>query len=99
MGEFQVTEQIISAKQNQNTKEALTRALSILIIRRENTAIVLKPEQEMATYTVFLGLKGIGDVMAILSTGFGKSMIFTFFAMAKEETPASKTCMISISPL
>ena len=97
MGEFQVTEQIISAKQNQNTKEALTRALSILIIRRENTAIVLKPEQEMATYTVFL--KGIGDVMAILSTGFGKSMIFTFFAMAKEETPASKTCMISISPL
>ena len=40
-----------------------------------------------------------GDVMAILSTGFGKSMIFTFFAMAKEETPSSKTCMISISPL
>ena len=37
--------------------------------------------------------------MAILSIGFGKSMIFTFFAMAKEETPSSKTCMISISPL
>ena len=54
MGEFQVTEQIISAKQNQNTKEALTRALSILIIRRENRAIVLKPEQEMAIYTVSL---------------------------------------------
>ena len=49
-----MTEQIISAKQNQNTKEALTRALSILIIRRENGAIVLKPEQEMAIYTVFL---------------------------------------------
>ena len=54
MGEFQVTEQIISAKQNQNTKEALTRALSILIIRRENRAIVLKPEQEMVIYIVFL---------------------------------------------
>ena len=40
-----MTEQIISAKQNQNTKEALTRALSILIIRRENRAIVLKPEK------------------------------------------------------
>ena len=53
MGEFQVTEQIISAKQNQNTKEALTRALSILIIRRENRAIVLKPEQEMVIYIVF----------------------------------------------
>ena len=37
--------------------------------------------------------------MAILSIAFGKSMIFTFFAMAKEETPSSKTCMISISPL
>ena len=54
MGEFQVTEQIISAKQNQNTNEALTRALSILIIRRENRAIVSKPEQDMAIYTVFL---------------------------------------------
>ena len=54
MEEFQVTEQIISAKQNQNTKEALTRALSILIIPRENRAIVLKPEQEMAIYTVSL---------------------------------------------
>ena len=54
MGEFQVTEQILSAKQNQNTKEALTRALSILIIPRENRAIVLKPEQEMAIYTVSL---------------------------------------------
>ena len=54
MGEFQVTEQIISAKQNQNTKEALTRALSILIIRRENRAIILKPEQDTAIYTVFL---------------------------------------------
>ena len=54
MGEFQGTEQIISAKQNQNTKEALTRALSISIIPRENRAIVLKPGQEMAIYTVFL---------------------------------------------
>jgi len=95
MREFQVTEQIISAKQNQNTKEALTRALSILIIRREIRAIVLKPEQEMAIYSLLQRR----DVMAILSTGFGKSMIFTFFAMAKEEMPSSKTCMISISPL
>ena len=37
--------------------------------------------------------------MAILSTGFGKSMIFTFFAMAKDEMPSSKTCINSISPL
>ena len=31
--------------------------------------------------------------MAILSTGFGKSMIFTVFAMAKEEMSSLKTCM------
>ncbi|CAH3020240.1 unnamed protein product [Porites evermanni] len=39
------------------------------------------------------------DVMEILSTRFGKSMIFTVFAMAKEEISSSKTCMITISPL
>ena len=37
--------------------------------------------------------------MEILSTGFGNSMIFTVFAMAKEEISSSKTCMITISPL
>ena len=39
------------------------------------------------------------DVMEILSTRFGKSMIFTVFAIAKEEISSSKTCMITISPL
>ena len=79
MGEFQVTEQIISAKQNQNIKEALTGALSILNIRRENRADVLKPELEICH------LLQRRDVMAILPTGFGKSMIFLVFAMAKQE--------------
>ena len=39
--------------------------------------------------------------MTILSTGFGKSMTFTVFAMAKKETSSLKTCigMIPISPL
>ena len=39
--------------------------------------------------------------MTILSTGFGKSMIFTVFAMAKKEMSSLKTCigMIPISPL
>ena len=37
--------------------------------------------------------------MEILSTSFGKSMIFTVFAMAKEEISSSKICMITISPL
>ena len=80
MGKFQVTEQIFFAKQNQNIKEALTGALSILNIRQENRAIVLKPDQGMAIYS----LLHRRDVMAILSTGFGKSMIITVFAIAKK---------------
>ena len=90
-----MTEQIFSTKQNQNIKEALTGALSIFNIRQENRAIVLKPEQEMAIYS----LLHRRDVMAILSTGFGKSMIFNVFVMAKEEMSLTKTCMIAISVL
>ena len=93
MGEFWGTEQIISAKQNQNIKEALTGASSILNIWRENRAIVLKPKQEMAIYSLLQRR----DVMEILSTRFGKSMIFTVFAMAKEEISSSKTCIYSWS--
>ena len=75
--------------------EALTRALSLLNIRRENGAIVLKLEQETAIYNLLNGR----DVMAILPTGFGKSMIYTGFALAKEEISSSKTCVIVIAPL
>ena len=76
-------------------KEALTGALPILNNRLENRAIVFKSEHEMAIYR----LLHRRDIMAILSTGFGKSMIFTFFAMAKEGMSSSKSCMIAISPL
>ena len=67
--------------------EALTRALSLLNIRRENSAVVLKPEQETAINNLLNGR----DVMAILPTGFGKSMIYTVFALAKEIS-SLKTC-------
>ena len=56
---------------------------------------MFKSEHEMAIYR----LLHRRDIMAILSTGFGKSMIFTFFAMAKEGMSSSKSCMIAISPL
>ena len=42
---------IISTKQNQNIKEALTGTSLILNIRRENRVIVLKPKQEMVIYS------------------------------------------------
>ena len=83
MGEFQGTEQIISG------------ASSILNIWRENRAIVLKPKQGMAIYS----LVQRRDVIEILSTGFGKRMIFIVFAMGKEEISSSKASMITISPL
>ena len=41
--------------QNQNMAEALTRALSLLNIRRENSAVVLKPEQETAINNLLHG--------------------------------------------
>ena len=55
----------------------------------------MKPKQEMAIYSLLQRR----DVMEILSTSFGKSMVFTVFAMAKEEISSLKTCMITISPL
>ena len=69
--------------------------MTLFSIIRENREIVLKPEQEMATYSLLHGR----DVMAILSTGFGKSMIITVFALAKEEMSSLKTCVILVLPL
>ena len=82
MGEFRETEQIISAKQNQNIKEALTGVSSILNISRENRAIVLKPKQEMAIYLIYSLLQR-RDVMEILSTGFVKSMILLCYGQRR----------------
>ena len=82
MGEFRGTEQIISAKQNRNIKEALTGASSILNIWRENRAIVLKTKQGMAIYS-FLQRR---DVIEMFSTSFGKSMIFTAFPLSLKPT-------------
>ena len=66
---------------------ALTTALLLLNIRWENSAIVLKPEQEKTINNLVNGR----DVMAILPTGVGKSMIYTIFALAKEIS-LLKTC-------
>ena len=38
------------------------------------------------------------DVMA-WPTGFGKSLTFTVFAIAKEQLRSEKTCVIVVSPL
>lgn len=76
-------------------EEALSNALSRLNILRDDRKIVLKEEQEMAVNHLLNGR----DVMAILPTGFGKSMIFTVFALAKQELSSTKTSVLVISPL
>ena len=63
-------------------KEAVRKTL--LFLDFKGKAIVLKAEQEKALYSL---LKG-NDVLAVLPTGFGKSIIFTMFSVAaRERTP------------
>ena len=62
---------------------------------REKEEIILKREQETAVKELLAGQ----DVMAILPTGLGKSLIFTDFAIAKEQLRSEKTCVIVVSPL
>ena len=85
MGEFQVTEQ------NQNIKEVLTGALSIL----GKTGQLYRSLNRKWSFTVFF----IGEMLwqfcqQVLAT---ESMIFTVFAVAKEEMSSLKTCMCTIT--
>ena len=75
--------------------KALEKALERLNVRREKEKIILKREQETAVKELLAG----GNVMAILPTGFGKSLTFTVFAIAKEQLRSEKTCVIVVSPL
>ena len=60
-------------------ERSIVAALDHLNVSREKQKIILKKEQEMAVKELLDGK----DVMAILPTGFGKSLIFTIFAIAK----------------
>ena len=82
-------------------KEFLDKALEKLnILRRSQREIILKKEQQVAIEQLLLG----NDVLAVLPTGFGKSMIFTVFLIAKQEMDKQQdnnltTCILVISPL
>ena len=71
-----------SVRQN-NVGEAIERALDFLKSKDRN--VVLKPEQRQAVSTLQKG----EDVLAVLPTGFGKSMIFTVFGIAERESGRS----------
>ena len=64
----------------ENAKEGIEKALESLNIRSESRKIILKEEQEKAVIELLSG----NDVLAILPTGFGKSMIYTIFALASQ---------------
>ena len=50
------------------------------IVNSKEKQVILKAEQELAVKSI---LEGKG-VLAVLPTGFGKSMIFTVFGIAKK---------------
>ena len=78
-----------------NAQESIDKALKTLNINRETRKIILKEEQETAVKELLSG----NDVLAILPTGFGKSMIYTIFALARQELRSATTCVLIISPL
>ena len=62
-----------------NVDRAIQSALDFLATRERS--VLLKREQKQAIVTLLNG----EDVLAVLPTGFGKSMIFTVFAIAESE--------------
>ena len=75
----------------ESAESTIDKELERLNVSREKEKIILKREQETAVKELLAGR----DVMAILPTGFGKSLIFTVFAIAKEQLRSEKTCVIS----
>lgn len=83
-------------------RECINTALEKLnILRHSQREIILKREQEIAIENLLLG----NDVLAVLPTGFGKSMIFTVFLLARQEVDRRMNqdlldaCIVVISPL
>lgn len=78
-----------------STENAIAKALEFLNSKRNITA--LKEEQKEAVAS----LLGGEDVLAVLPTGFGKSLIFTTFALAEKARSEGKNSVtvLVISPL
>ena len=63
-----------------SVKECVAKALETLnILRNNQQKIILKEQQEVVVEELLLGK----DVLAVLPTCFGKSMIFTIFDIHK----------------
>ena len=72
---------------------ALEEALSSL--SGLGISLELRPEQKQAIYT----LLSRRDLMAVLPTGFGKSLIFQLLVQVKEILSGKTACVIVVCPL
>ena len=68
----------ITTENDGDVKRKISRAFSFLNSRGK--MVILKSEQETAVISLLQG----EDVLAVLPTGFGKSMIFSLFALSRE---------------
>ena len=65
------------------------------IVNSKEKQVILKAGQELAVKSMLEGK----DVLAVLPTGFGKSMIFTVFGIAKKNIIKSPVSVLIICPL
>ena len=79
----------------EDANKCIEEALDSLNICRQSQKIILKEQQERAVKELMSG----NDVLAILPTGFGKSMVYTIFTLASQKMRSAKTCVLVISPL
>ena len=68
----------ITTENDGDVKRTISRAFSFLNSRGK--MVILKSEQETAVISLLQG----EDVLAVLPAGFGKSMIFSLFALSRE---------------
>ena len=65
------------------------------IVNSKEKQVILKAEQKLAVKSMLESK----DVLAVLPTGFGKSMIFTVFGIAKKNIIKSPVSVLIICPL
>lgn len=84
-----------------NNEEVSFIELSLQYLKSVAKEVTLKEEQEQAIRALLLGR----DVLAVLPTGFGKSLIFTVFALAKsfelkqESSLTGSISLVVVAPL
>ena len=79
---------------HENHGELLSRVL-IDIEVASGRSFNLKPEQEIAVRDLLAGK----DVLAVLPTGFGKSLIYQTFLRARDYQLSGRAALLVISPL